>query len=454
MSIDRADAKSRWRSTLLLFCAAFACQGIPAQATASAAPQATQWSIPLNGPWKFRTGDDPDWASPQFNDRTWGTLDIAAPASANDGDQGISHFASGWEAHGYNGYSGFAWYRLSVARPLAGNERLAILGPAMVDNAYQIYVNGTLLGGIGDFSQATPVIYGIHPMKFETDAPSSKPILIAVRVWMAPWAASPASGGMHVAPILGNVSGADLAFKAQWYEKIRAFALEIAQTFFFVVLALAALSLLLLFDSSDVGLIFFALALLLTAAWRANLAIYWLSHVESVQTFFYAVGIGVVPMTLGAWTLAWCYLLHVRYSTWITSVTLALTVLYAVAEFLKLAFFNGNLLPALASIAGAVAKFDRYAFLALLVFIVYYGFKEHRRETWMALPVILLISIGQFSGELTALGVPGIWFPFGMGVSLTNWAYLCATFAIPIFLWMRLRASRRDVTVLRTVLAS
>ena len=36
----------------------------------------------------------------------------------------------------------------------------------------------------------------------------------------------------------------------------------------------------------------------------------------------------------------------------------------------------------------------------------------------------MLIVIGQFGAELSAIGVPGIWFPFRMGVSFANYAYL------------------------------
>jgi Na+/proline symporter len=38
--------------------------------------------------------------------------------------------------------------------------------------------------------------------------------------------------------------------------------------------------------------------------------------------------------------------------------------------------------------------------------------------------VVLFVAASQFSGALTALGVPGIWFPFGTGVSLTQYLYV------------------------------
>src|SRR5579863_8612720 len=120
---------------------------------------AMNWSIALDGPWHFKPGDM-QGADPRLDDAAWPTLSIAAPANANDGDQGISHFAAGWAAHGYGGYSGFAWYRIRAPNGLPRDRNLVLLGPAMVDSAYQIYVNGRLLGGIGDFSGSVPIAYG------------------------------------------------------------------------------------------------------------------------------------------------------------------------------------------------------------------------------------------------------------------------------------------------------
>jgi hypothetical protein len=53
----------------------------------------------------------------------------------------------------------------------------------------------------------------------------------------------------------------------------------------------------------------------------------------------------------------------------------------------------------------------------------YRAFQQQKAETWIALLALVLISIGQFAKELSVLGVPGIWFPFGTGVSRTQFAY-------------------------------
>jgi hypothetical protein len=385
------------------------------------------WSLPLDGPWKFHTGDNARWAAASFDDRSWVTQSVAAPASANDGDQGITHFAPGWAAQGFSSYTGFAWYRLRVAETSHNGDDLAILGPAMADSAYQIFVDGQLVGGSGDFSGTTPIAYGIHPAMY-TLPPMRGPALVAVRVWMAPWAAGSKSGGMHVAPIIGNVSGVSAAYTVQWFEKIRAFALEIAQTCLFGALAIGALLLLPLQDDKR-GPVALAIALILTGATRANLAIIWCLNVESIPAFVVVSGVILVPVTLGAWMLAWTFWLELRQPR-IVYATVAMTVVYSIAEVLGWLAFNGTIPPALASISAIASKWDRYLFIALLAFIAYRGIRERRTETLTALPAIILIAAGQFSSEIGRLGIPSIWFPFGMGVSLANYAYLFSNLAI------------------------
>jgi hypothetical protein len=68
--------------------------------------------ITLNGPWKFNTGDDMKWASPDFNDSDWETVDLTAPPGSHDGVVGLSGYIHGWTAKGHPAYSGYAWYRL------------------------------------------------------------------------------------------------------------------------------------------------------------------------------------------------------------------------------------------------------------------------------------------------------------------------------------------------------
>jgi hypothetical protein len=51
-----------------------------------------------------------------------------------------------------------------------------------------------------------------------------------------------------------------------------------------------------------------------------------------------------------------------------------------------------------------------------------------RAPVWILIP----LAIGQLADELSLLGVPGIWFPFGIGVSRTQFAYAALIVALAL----------------------
>jgi sialate O-acetylesterase len=87
----------------------------------------------LEGRWKFRTGDDPQWSEPSFDDSRW--TDIIVPGF--------------FETQGFKDYDGFAWYRLSFSVPqeIAENRLILLLGK--VDDVDEVFLNGTLIGRTG-----------------------------------------------------------------------------------------------------------------------------------------------------------------------------------------------------------------------------------------------------------------------------------------------------------------
>ncbi|GET31407.1 hypothetical protein PbJCM13498_02700 [Prolixibacter bellariivorans] len=89
----------------------------------------------LNGMWKFRIGDNMDWASPNYDDSGWNL--IKAPAR--------------WENQGYNGYDGYAWYRISPIISASMKNQSVILEMGYIDDADEVYFNGTLIGKTGAF---------------------------------------------------------------------------------------------------------------------------------------------------------------------------------------------------------------------------------------------------------------------------------------------------------------
>ena len=95
-------------------------------------------AVLLEKGWKFKTGDDPAWATPAFDDASWGTMDPK----------------KNWEDQGYKGYNGFAWYRCktvirSSLKDLNNpNESLQIV-LGKIDDCDQVFLNGEMIGENG-----------------------------------------------------------------------------------------------------------------------------------------------------------------------------------------------------------------------------------------------------------------------------------------------------------------
>ncbi len=91
--------------------------------------------INLSGNWKFKLGDDTNWKGKEFDDTDW--KNIFVPAF--------------WETQGYSGYDGFAWYRKTFTYPAdkPGKKMVLLLGK--IDDIDQTFLNGELVGFIGNW---------------------------------------------------------------------------------------------------------------------------------------------------------------------------------------------------------------------------------------------------------------------------------------------------------------
>ena len=153
-----------------------ACNSLRAQSASTPASSSItqitlgQSIVALNGPWKFHIGDSPEatgsqgpqWASPDFDDSQWETVNLPHIEDApSDPDGFFARNAPGWTAKGHPGYWGYAWYRIRVRVSVHPAEKLALAGPSRVSNGYQVFANGVLLGSFGKFSghEKNPIVY-------------------------------------------------------------------------------------------------------------------------------------------------------------------------------------------------------------------------------------------------------------------------------------------------------
>lgn len=362
----------------------------------------------LDGVWRFHIGDDPSWANPDADDSAWETIDLSAPASSHDGDVGLPNYVGGWMAHGHPDYQGYAWYRRIVTVP-AGNRRWDILGPTAVDHGYELYWNGVRLGGSGRLG-ASPRVVGTRPMIFAlpADAAGTRAVL-AIRVLMQPGnGASADSGGIHVAPTIAPRPESDALYRAEWWRTIAGYIVDAIEPL--AMFALVALALAVRPRSSHPSFIgLTCIALVVSAVKRLDNAIVSWTDLLSLPTYAWLAEVLWMPLSLASWTLAWNRWCP-RFSRAVDGATLVLAAVGVAGGAMHIT---------------ALTRIHRFGLLALLVLIVVRIVRTGAMRT-MALATMACILGAQFADELSSIGVPGIWFPLGIGVSRTQYAYAIA----------------------------
>ena len=391
----------------------------------------------LDGAWRFHTGDDPHWADTNTDDSGWETIDMTASPRSHDSDVGLPDYVGGWMAHGHSGYHGYAWYRRAVMVP-AGRASWDILGPTLVENGYELYWNGQLLGGSGRLG-AAPRVVGTRPLQFAlpADAAGTRGVL-AIRAYMLPGSgASADGGGMHSAPILAPRPISNGLHRAQWERTIAGYIVDAIEPI--AMLALIGLALAYRSRGNYKGfLIFASIALALMASRRLNNTIVAWTDLQDLTTYAWLASVMWVP-AVAAWALAWNRWCQRPWrSIDVSAVVLAVTATIGAVIH-----------------SASVTRGSRLGSIALFVVI---GARIVRSGTMRVLALVTLASIvaGLFGGELLdTIGVPGIWFPFGIGVSRTQYVY---AIAIPLLAVLIVRtlpskksASIGDAAILRSL---
>ena len=169
----------------------------------------------LDGAWQFHLGDDPAWAAAGFDDSGWEPLTADKP----------------WGEQGHANQDGYGWNRRHVWLTPGEQEPkdLAILIPA-VEDAYEIYWNGQLVGTYGKLPPHPVWYYDLRPKTWGLGAAQSG--VLAVRAWKAPFGSydNGRQGGFHAPPVLGSPVAISAAMSRMDYEWLRShqftFALE------------------------------------------------------------------------------------------------------------------------------------------------------------------------------------------------------------------------------------
>jgi hypothetical protein len=213
---------------------------------------------------------------------------------------------------------------------------------------------------------------------------------------------------MHTAPILAPRPTSDALHRVQWQRTIAGYIADAVEPA--AMLALVGLALGYGSRSRRKGFLAFAcIALVLTAARRLNNAIVAWTDLQDLATYTWLASVMWVP-TQAAWVLAW--------NRWCLPAWRSIDVL-------AVALGIAGIIGALAHSATwtGVCRLGSIALFAVI------GARIVRGGPMRSLALVTLASIlaSLFGSELLdTLGVPGIWFPFGIGVARTQYVYAIA----------------------------
>lgn len=158
--------------------------------------QARMPLVSLDGPWRFQPGDSPLnqggklWAAPGFDDSGWLLLDGTRS----------------WASQGFPAMSGYGWYRFTVKVPAGTRPTSLLLAPIVT--AFEVYVDGKLVGGSGEMPPtlipSTEFRYHIFPLT-QAGSDSRRVVQVALRVWHSPiWAGYVGGGPFRAGHLAGD----------------------------------------------------------------------------------------------------------------------------------------------------------------------------------------------------------------------------------------------------------
>ena len=406
-------------------------------------------SVELNGPWKFHKGDDMRWAQPDFNDSGWPSMDLTPPAGSYDPFLGTSGFMPGWTALGDAGYSGYAWYRLKVNvqyDPGLSEGGLEIKMPDDVDDAYQVYVNGNLVGEFGRFTRNGVRTYLTLPRAFAlSNGIKNGEVTIAFRIWMDPSTplTNPDAGGLHGPPVLGQAGPIERMLRLDWD------AVNRSQLSSFLELAVLLLSILVAIvlywlDRKEKAYLWLGLACAGVALQTTVTLIGNYSALIPASVFFLLSDAVLKPGVIALWIIFWAYWFRMgrmpRQHKMVWGFTIALALMVAMMR----APLYGHVIPIHAiAFLSPLALFMKLLLGGLLLWVAWEGMRKDNTGAWLAMPAVGLVIVSLYQQELLVLHVPLSFFPFGMRVGISQIAVVVSLIIITILLMRRFLQSLR-----------
>jgi hypothetical protein len=399
--------------------------------------------VSLLGPWKFNTGDDPAWAQPGFDDSSWSQMDMTPPTSRSH--PGVTLPLPGWTARGYPGYSGYAWYRLTLDVQGSG-KRLSLKMPDSVDDAYQVFVNGSQIGQFGRFDGRSVTAYGALPRAFPLPRNlTSGKMTIAIRLWMdsATPFNFPDAGGLHGPPVLGYARDIAGLVRLDFDDIAHGVGSGFLESLILIMAMFMAGALYWLDPEEDA---YFWLALVCLVTLLGNSIVLLANFTTPMGQTEGVILSNVIaaPIRIGLWVIFWAYWFRLPQLHRIHWIVWPLVGLLAVGTAMLRPPLYGEHIPVqAASVLVPAVTVLKLALGVLLLVVAYMGFRRRRAEGGMAGAAVMLAFAANFQHELRLIHI-GITQPiFGFAVSLGTISTILSLLIITVMLLTRFVHSQR-----------
>ncbi len=407
--------------------------------------------VALTGPWKFHPGDDMAWAQPGYDDSAWAAMDLTPPEGAIDPTLNAGGYVPGWTTMGYPKLTGYAWYRLRVKAEnnaaTAGQAALAIKMPEDVDDAYQVYVDGQLVGEFGHFTPGHVTFYNSQPRAFPlSSGAGSRVITIAIRMWMD--AATPFMsqdvGGMHGTPLLGQGPAIDAMLHLDWAAIGQFQASNILRLPLMLLVALLAFALYWL-DRTEPAYIWLGCACFAhgLSSIVSLLGYYTTSMSMVTENLLLDVVFATLPFAF--WLVFWGYWFKLEEIRLVRRIAWGLVLALIVATTMLRAPFYGGIVPAAASSWLFPLTIAVKLLLGLLfLWVIYRGIRRQGAEGWLVLVPVLLMFYWLYQDELTMLRIQVVFHFLGMVVGLGQIATVLMLAVMSVLMLRRFVGGQRD----------
>jgi hypothetical protein len=400
----------------------------PTPAAATSSVKLGESSIELNGPWKFRTGDNIAWAQTDFDDSSWADMDLTPQ--------------TGWTATGYKHYAGYAWYRLRV-NVEGADHGLALKMPDQVDDAYQVFVNGQEIGSFGTFTPRHVTAYSTLPEEFHLPKGiRDGTITIAIRVWMdsATLFNSPDAGGLHGPPVIGFASVIGVLTQFDYDENARTLITGFVESMILFMALLMSLSLFWL-DRQDKAYFWLALVCLVTLlsntiVLSANFAA-WIGQDLAVIL----IDVVFAPLRIGLWVIFWGYWFRIwRIARLHWLVWSVVAILMIGTAMLRPPLYGLHVPTHDAAFINPVLLISKLYLGVLLFWVTIRGLSRQKTEGWMAGTAVVLVFVANYQHEMRLIHIlrPLTRFTvLGLEISLGTIATVVSLLIITILLLIR-----------------